>query len=30
MEQDEALLDFAFDWVELVLFGQCPTLRRRK
>ncbi len=30
MEQDEVLLDFAFDWVELVLFGQCPTLQRRK
>jgi hypothetical protein len=26
---EEAALDFAMDWVELVLFGDCPTLRKR-
>jgi hypothetical protein len=25
---DEAALDFALDWMELVLFGVCPTLCR--
>lgn len=29
LTSDEACLDFAFDWVELVLFGQCPTLARK-
>lgn len=29
MESPEALLDFAIDWVELVLFGVCPTLERK-
>lgn len=26
---DAAALDFALDWLELALFGQCPTLGRR-
>lgn len=29
MNSPEALLDFALDWVELVLFGQCPNLERQ-
>lgn len=29
LDDDEACLDFAYDWVELVLFGQCPTLQRK-
>ena len=29
MEEDESCLDFACDWIELVVFGQCPTLKRK-
>lgn len=29
MESPEALLNFGLDWVELVLFGQCPNLQRK-
>lgn len=29
MADEFARLDFAYDWVELVLFGQCPALRRK-
>ncbi len=29
LSSDEAALDFALDWLELVLFGRCPTLARR-
>ena len=28
LDEDEACLDFAYDWLELVLFGQCPRLPR--
>ncbi len=28
LEQPEATLDFAFDWMELILFGQSPTLQK--
>ena len=28
MADEAARLEFAFDWVELVLFDQCPTLQR--
>ncbi len=27
-EGDAACLDFAFDWMELILFGTCETLKR--
>lgn len=27
---DEALLAFALDWLELILFGKCANLRRKK
>ncbi len=29
MSQDEACLEFAYDWLELVIFGVCPTLKRK-
>ena len=29
LDEDEACLDFAYDWLELVIFGQCPTLQRK-
>lgn len=29
MEKDEAALDFGYDWMELVLFGECATLTRK-
>lgn len=29
MAVDEDCLDFALDWIELVLFGQCPGLQRK-
>lgn len=29
LEEDESCLEFACDWMELALFGQCPTLARR-
>ncbi len=28
VEGDTACLDFALDWLELCIFGQCPTLKR--
>lgn len=28
LEEDESRLEFAYDWMELVIFGQCPTLSR--
>lgn len=30
MESDEAALDFAFDWIELVLFGVSENLSPKK
>lgn len=29
LESEEALLDFGFDWMELVLFGRCDNLARK-
>lgn len=29
MTDADAALDFAYDWMELVLFGQCPRLKRK-
>ena len=29
MTNEEETLEFAMDWLELALFGQCPTLRRK-
>ncbi|MBQ7456111.1 MAG: YkgJ family cysteine cluster protein [Desulfovibrio sp.] len=29
LEGDAACLDFAFDWMELLIFGQAPTLSRK-
>ena len=29
MVDDEVCLDFAIDWIELVIFGTCPTLQRK-
>ncbi len=29
MAEDEACLDFAYEWLELVIFGSCPTLKRK-
>ncbi len=30
MAHDETCLDFAYDWLELVMFGSCPTLSRKE
>lgn len=29
MEDKDAALDFGYDWMELVIFGQCPNLARK-
>jgi hypothetical protein len=30
LENEEARLDFAFDWIELVLFGSASGLKRKE
>lgn len=29
LEEEESRLEFSCDWIELVVFGQCPTLQRK-